>query len=230
MTTGDRIRVPDAHVDALALLAKLPDPTFENIAEALSQPTTSAGRDDLTDALSGALDGSEVDPRQLEAAGVVDALAALEIFRSSHGHTPDRVARVASAEARLDLDTSGRQRLRERLERLLGAPRLSAAAKAFDLAWATERLLHRARLITDIRPVFSDDPEAPPLGAVLIHTLELTHYSDDGLRTFYVTLSDTDLADLAGLLDREQTKAGQLRNMLTRADVSIFDPLAELGS
>ena len=124
------------------------------------------GRNALIEAVAARLPGlGEEEPGDL-----VDALASLEVLRTSHGYSAADLADAVGAATNIELDDDARASLKARVDRLLGTSSLSATAKAYDLSWSQERKLLSARVITDVRPVFKDDPRVPPLGAIVVHT------------------------------------------------------------
>ena len=68
---------------------------------------------------------------------------------------------------------------------------LGLTAKASELTSENERVLCPAncRILSDVRPVFVDDPAEDPAAVLIQHTLKLAYHSeDDTVREFYVTL------------------------------------------
>src|SRR2546422_6688374 len=66
--------------------------------------------------------------------------------------------------------------IRARFERLLNIESLKTISKAFRLQSDGERLYCSSKILSDIRPVFSEDAEVRPYGAVITHTLKIVHH------------------------------------------------------
>lgn len=176
------------------------------------------GRNALIEAVAARLPGlGEEEPGDL-----VDALASLEVLRTSHGYSAADLADAVGAATNIELDDDARASLKARVDRLLGTSSLSATAKAYDLSWSQERKLLSARVITDVRPVFKDDPRVPPLGAIVVHTLELAFFRDATIESFYVALDEGDLQEVISVLTRAEEKAGGIKSFLASAGLPSF--------
>ncbi|MDR3402512.1 MAG: hypothetical protein P4L99_08440 [Chthoniobacter sp.] len=89
--------------------------------------------------------------------------------------------------------------------RVLGAAAVVGTAKALDLSYDHAQLLKRARILTDIRPIF--DREATTIqGAVISHTLRLRYDDLDGEHSISLALDRSDVESLAEECKRALTK------------------------
>jgi hypothetical protein len=83
------------------------------------------------------------------------------------------VAERLSESSDLDLDPLSRAQLRHRAEAILATEVLSTTAVATDLQTQNSRNFQSAKIVTDIRPVFDDEVQARPRGAVIVETLQI---------------------------------------------------------
>jgi hypothetical protein len=111
---------------------------------------------------------------------------------------------------------------KRRLSDLLSTDVFSIGAKALVLSREQERTFCRARIITDIRPVFGADVTQQPKAAVLIHTFRISYHEGNLLRDFYVLLDSEDIEALRELLDRADAKAKSLESVIKAANVTSF--------
>lgn len=107
------------------------------------------------------------------------------------------------------------------LQSLLSANAIRIATKATDLAYDYANLLNSARIISDIRPVFSDDEDATDiLGAVVSYTLRLTFDSRDENHSLSIALDEGDVRELMKQCDRALKKAHRAKTwMVDRAGI-----------
>ncbi len=146
------------------------------------------------------------DVLELPAADVAEGVA--------HGMEEETVSR------RLRSPTEDRESFQARLLELLNIERLDVIARAGGLIFENEHSLRQARIVTDVRPVFErENPQAPPRGAVIVHTLKISYWADDGLKEFFVALDTKDVGDLVKQLARANDKADSLRSVLEAAKV-----------
>jgi hypothetical protein len=103
------------------------------------------------------------------------------------------------------------------LERLLNIDSLNIVAKAARLQRDGERLYCTGKVLSDIRPVFGDNPLNRPAGAVLTHTLKIGYHEGKEHQEFHVVLDSDDLNALAEVVKRAQTKDKTLRGLLKEA-------------
>ena len=97
--------------------------------------------------------------------------------------------------------------------------RRPAAAKALDLSYDCDNLLQRSRVLTDIRPLFTDDAGRIE-GAVVAHTLRLRYDQAGRNEEISFSLDAADLRQLVVHCDRALLKEKTARRFLMEdADV-----------
>jgi hypothetical protein len=115
-----------------------------------------------------------------------------------------------------DNDVAGIEEIRrgfENLAQLATVNSIAQTAKAIELAYDSDNLLQRTRILTDVRPLFSDDAKSID-GAVVAHTLRLRYDSAGVDHEISVALDSSDLhkliEDCQRALDKEKTAQEQL--------------------
>lgn len=219
------LRVPPRAVPTLERAAKLTKKQrdlllalFETDRPALSTGALERG---VAEALGADL-GEELAEPLL---GEVFALAA---YADSHGIELSIVS-VALAEAtELDLTTTQRANLHLLVESMLSSRAVSQLGKAIGMAQEHERLLHTARIFTEVRPVF-DDVDDEPSGALITQRLRLDYFKDGKIEAIEIALTGDDIDMLREMLDRADKKAVSMIRTLNSASIDVFD-LEESGS
>lgn len=218
------VDLPPSYRRVLVRLAQLTDAEAGEVIDALNGTAPLADRDRLLDALDAtspfADDG---------AGGVVDALIGIHGLRSAEGWGIDETAR-AIAWSLDDLDDAARSRLVARLVRALESEGLLLTSKALDVLTDHDRVYLEARILTDLRPVFLDDPTSGIQAGVIVHTLRINHLVDGAEASFYVALDEADLEDLQGTLDRAVEKADHLRGFAAQAELDLYQPIPSEGA
>jgi hypothetical protein len=81
----------------------------------------------------------------------------------------------------------------------------------------------RARIVTDIRPVFASDEtvEAPP-AAVIVHNLTLNYHVGTALRNLTIALDPSDVDELIAMLGRAKQKQERLAAFLANTSVTYL--------
>ncbi len=122
-----------------------------------------------------------------------------------------------SRDARFKLSAKDAAKLRTVFEKILDIDSLNIVSKAARLQRDGERLFCTAKILSDIRPVFSVDPSLRPAGAVLSHTLKLGYHEGKEHREFHVVLDSEDVEALAEVVERARAKDKTLRDVLKGA-------------
>jgi hypothetical protein len=100
---------------------------------------------------------------------------------------------------------------------------IAIASKAHSIVTEQDKIFLDTRILSDLRPVFKDDPEAPPSAVAIIHTLRI-HYQQTGeLKSFFVAMDDEDLKKLKDALDRAQKKSATLRSVAGSGNIPLID-------
>jgi isocitrate dehydrogenase kinase/phosphatase len=99
---------------------------------------------------------------------------------------------------------------------------LAVASKAMNVVTEQERIFSHARILSDIRSIFKDDPEANPSAVAIIHTLRIHYHQSGDLKSFFVAMDDQDLRKLKDAIDRAQKKSATLRSVAKSADIPVI--------
>jgi hypothetical protein len=124
-----------------------------------------------------------------------------------------------------NLPDTRREAVRRNLTRLLTAESIITLGKADDVITDHAKVFSRARILTDIRPVFRDDAAEVPTAAVIVDMLKIEHWARDGSgrQNFYVALDHADLLQLKQVVDRALEKTETLRRLLASTGMSYYE-------
>ncbi len=135
----------------------------------------------------------------------------------------DELARSVANSSDLLLET---EELREALAALLvgvvTSEAMLTAAKAADVITEYEHVFAGVRILTDLRPVFGDDPTVRAEGATITSTMKVDHYTDGRVRSVYVTLDRQDLEALRDSVERAIEKTDSLRSLMASIDLPLY--------
>lgn len=212
------LRVPPEFKDGVEALRRLQSSQVDELIGSLRRAPAKFYREDLADGLRDVVKtiaGDDVE-------SITQLLASLEYVRANADAPMDQfISDLAVAFERDHLPTTtvdGASML-DRVRQLLEVPSIAIPAKARTLL-LEGRTLCRARLLTDIRPVF-DAAEAPsrPEAALIVHNLRITYHDGNTKDTkdFIVSLDSNDLTELQNILERAKAKERSLESMLASA-------------
>lgn len=114
-------------------------------------------------------------------------------------------------------------KLQSILKRILSIDTLRMIAKAARLQRDGERLYCSSKILSDMRPVFGEDPTIRPIGSVLTHTLKVTYHEGRDHREFHVVLDSDDLEALGEVVQRARAKDKTLRELLKSMKLPSLD-------
>ncbi|AXV05291.1 hypothetical protein DVS28_a0587 [Euzebya pacifica] len=117
------------------------------------------------------------------------------------------------------LDEEQQQALADRVGAMLSWEALAAHARAADLVDANQNLLWESRILTDIRPVFTEGNEPKATHGLVLHSLQLTYWNGAQLTELFVTLDRDELQRLAKVIERAQKKEIQAEELMKKADL-----------
>jgi hypothetical protein len=102
------------------------------------------------------------------------------------------------------------------LQSLIDSTPIRLVTKAMELSYDYTNLLRKARILTDIRPLFDEQGDAVE-AAVVTHTLRLGYSSECGNHELSVALDLQDVKKLRDQCDRAIKKASSIRDEFVRS-------------
>jgi hypothetical protein len=209
------MKIPDDQQEAVLRLLLLNDRTATLIRRGLESARDGSSTKEIADTLSASV--TEITEKDLFE--IVSIVRTLYLVRSN-SDTP-------LAEFAEDLTNSIQEikkgsispekidALRRNIMELLDVNPFGLSSKARDLQTEDERTFCRARIITDLRPVFGDDIESGPQALVVVHLLKIGFHQAGMPHTdFFVSLDSQDLDTLKEVIERAQEKSESLKNFI----------------
>jgi hypothetical protein len=218
------LRIPKLYVGAFVGLRDLPEADSKALVQALESTRPTMKVEAVASAISPAV--REMDEQEL--AHLVQALASLTSVRRTNDWSQREVAeRVAASEdlAKSDGDEGWQSAFAGRLDETLATTSIRMLGKATDLVTEHDKVFLSSRVVTDLRPIFGDEPDDAPTGVVLAHTLKIEFIHQDGdIGNTYIALDEEDVRILRDDLARADAKASTLKTMLTQMGLSYVGP------
>jgi hypothetical protein len=151
---------------------------------------------------------------------VIQATMSLANARADFGNSiPDFVEDLVRSMKRdqrneLHLEDEQLEQLKKNLSRLLNDENLIVASKAVYLRRDYEHRYCRARILTDVRPVFGEDRTIAPVVALIVHDLQVVYHEGSSTKEIHISLGNEDLSSLKLQIERAQEKAQSLKTLL----------------
>jgi hypothetical protein len=222
-----RVIIPPAVREGLDVIALLNEEQFQELFSAVSEIPSRIRQHRIFDLRE--LKLASIPPRESDHAQ--EALFSLYISRvGTEVLVPDFVDDIAESlkeEKRSDKDWTDSEetlgRFKERLTKLLSIGTLNKIAKAHDVLLEHAQTFAKARILSDIRPVFGEKIDSDLAGAMIVHMLKID-YSRSGRREeFFVALDTKDIQLLIDTLERAKLKTEQLKSVIDSASLEYFE-------
>ena len=215
------LNIPKRDSAGIASIINLPDASVELLIKALINAPNLSDADEMAKHIS-----SEVSSISLEQlTTIIDTLYSIYHLREFSGVSfsrflDDLIDGIAtSSYPELDSKNIEFNSLRQRFEKLLNIDTLKIISKAARLQSDGERLYCSSKILSDIRPVFREDPSVRPVGAVITHTLKITCHVGKDLEEFHVVLDSYELELLKDVIIRACVKDETLRALMKEANL-----------
>ena len=219
--------IPKDERPALALLAELEHEQASELSGALSDASDELGGDELVQHVVDGTPSVEADDVKRILRAVRQVASAKEVLEVQPAVFLNDIAEGMGRieEDELRLDGTKQERLRERLTALTESPAMEIHAKARSLQQDRENTYCRARIISDLRPIFGSDVRQSPKAVLVAHMLRITyhHGSRGTLKDLFLTLRTEDLDQLSELIERARSKADSLHAFTAAADLREID-------
>jgi hypothetical protein len=219
------IRVPKQHQNALAKILSLPEDGFQTlIGDLKSAPLAFDLRATLTKAVksTGAFSSND-------AHLVAGALRSLYLARAntelSETDFIDGLVKAINESLSEELvqAVESNEQIKQRLIQIFEAETLALVAKAGSVMTDYQNTFFKARVLTDIRPVFGEVPEATQ-AMMIVHNLKIHYHQGEEHRDFYVALDAKDIQKMIDALERAKGKAEALKSILANTNVAYIEP------
>lgn len=212
MAVGARftVNVPRPQLKVFTWLSGLTNEAFSSLSAAFDSPEPTNSLAALRQRVRTQVPETEtVDPDLF-----LDALLGASSARIWKNASSQEVAQAIVRFPDLDIDPEQQDRLASRITTLLDSQSLATLSKGLDVLTEHERVYLKARLVTDLRPVYSSANVSDPAAIVLVHTLRLDVQESGQMKSLYVAMDESDLQQLRAVLDREADKTSGLKSKI----------------
>lgn len=204
--------IPQRFIDGFKAMATIDDKLFGKIEQALSNAPLSGSIPELvTHILTSVKEVAEDD-----IAALLYSAGSLCTFIETEENISEIANEIANIAVNDEIiESSLQNKLEKHLYAFLRSKQLFYASKVNGLLTEYGNLFLRARIVTDIRPVFGIRPEEAPEAGVIIHNLHI-HYqahSEGDHKDFYIALDSKDIQILKAALERAEAKEKSLQQL-----------------
>ena len=189
----------DAFVELIQVIPQMP--INLSLAKALEDTSLPqhVSREELLDAIQLVFSGNSL----VEARGITTLTVVKELAEDAEVENPSR--------------------FESRLNQLFSFESLQKWAKALSLIRDQPKIFTDCRIISDVRPIYTDDPDKEPGAYVLFHTLKLSYSEDFDRKDVYFSLDSADLKIISDVISRAIKKRNSTTASLKKTGVPLYD-------
>lgn len=213
------LRIPKEFVEPAATLARLDDETFEALVGCLASPGPAVvDRYELPSTMADCTDLSYDD-----CDGIIQmAVSLMSVAVQVTDGDMAAIAQVVSRADELPGDTD-RDIVAGRLTTLLRSDAVELLRSAMDLLAEHDHVLSKARIVTDLRPIFPKSTTAQMRAVVVGHSLRFQLIGAEP-RTIEIALDAFDLRALQTVIQRAVDKEESLSNFVVDNGLPLVRP------
>jgi hypothetical protein len=219
-----RFRIPKAAQEGLIALTRLSEPQMSSLRRALAKSQPSL---DLTQLFKRT--ALEVGVSEEQVGKILTVLASLysvkverELGFEEFGRLLFDALKETNNEA-LELPPERASKLRAHLEELLSLDStLGVSARAASIMTEHEHVWQSGRILTDLRPIFSQNPAELPTALLVVHNLRIAYKEGAQTREFVVALDSDDLLSLKHLVERALQKESTVRSLAKTTGITCL--------
>jgi hypothetical protein len=223
MLTSKQIDIPEEHKPWLKELIELPEASAQQLLDALKSANPTLSPESLA---------SQIAPNVHISAERVRGIVLVLVSLSATCYYFDVPAEKwvedvirAAGEAGLQLgDESEVEAVRKRLNAFLSVDNsLGVTSRAAYILAQHKNPFISARILTDMRPVYTGGNDPVPRAGMIVHTLELISSTDNRKLSHFIAMDSRDLRILRGVVERAILKEASLREAIARTDLYFID-------
>jgi hypothetical protein len=218
-----RVNIPRSEYAILLEIAQLPESSFLDFVGGLRALAPDFGQIDLSAPIA----------KKATSIGVTEIKSFLRTLFSLYrlADVKERSAEEMAADVKEAVERDkpkgfspdDKNRLQGRLKILLEiGGMLSTASKAVDLMSEQERIFCGARIISDMRPVFTSSPDSIA-AALVTHSLKISFHENGDHKDFYVVLTPGELKALKKVVDRAEKKSDSIKSFIQKSGVQLIN-------
>lgn len=207
-------------LDQMAILRDIDVQKIKNVVLRLSSSNFYMMKpEELQDLLLEIFEGNK-----MQAISVSRLLISLYMLCSQRNLTADDLLQglllgIQSSESKWTDDELAKwENMQPVIKNLLSLEKIKTLVKALDLSYDYANLFQNAKILTDIRPVFSDDA-SDIYGATISFTLRLYYDSLDGSKNISIALDAKDVNNLKDTCLRAIRKAERAKRFMVDSDI-----------
>jgi hypothetical protein len=122
-----------------------------------------------------------------------------------------------------DAAVENSERFQSRLSQLFESEPLRIWGKALKLIREQPKVFTDCQIISDVRPIYMDEPENEPSAYVLFHTLKIEYQEDFERKDLFFSLDSADLKIMADVITRAVKKRNSTTASLKKTGVPLYD-------
>jgi hypothetical protein len=219
------LKILPRHLSGLAKLLSVPEDAIRELSSRLADVPVSLDPEEPIRKCVSETSGIPSD----DADSIAEAFMSLLLLRTTSNDSLSEfvdelslaIKETNSEELQFSDEVSGG--IKMRLEVLLSNETLLVSTKAVSVMFEHDKLFSKARVLTQLLPIFGSDVNATPKGAVISHQVGIHYFQNGAHKEFFVLLDSDEVEDFIDVLERARAKADALKQFLATTSVPSIE-------
>jgi len=210
-----KLKIPDIAIDGLIRLYEMNDDEFQRVHDILESVKPEMNWKSLRAQIA------DEDSQK-----IFEAIRGLYDFRlrtnKPIGELVTEVVESAMEDETLKNEISDKGKFSERLNRALLFNPLGITAKAENVMSEHQNVFVESRILTDLRPIFSEDIDESEPVTTIIHNLSINYFADGTMKKMVFALDSEDLDKLGEIIERAKSKEKRLKDICSASQIKCL--------
>lgn len=216
-----KLKIPDIAIEGLRLLNEMNDEEVYRVFEIIENLEPEMNWQALRSQIS------NKDEDRENVIRVFEAIRGLYDFRlrtdKPIGELVTEVIESALEDETLKSKINDKEKFSERLNRALSFNNsLGITAKAENVMSEHQNVFVESKILTDLRPIFSEEIDEDNPVTTIIHNLRITYFADNNMKSMVFALDSEDIDKLEEIIARARSKEKRLKEICSASEIKCL--------
>jgi hypothetical protein len=217
------LNIPNEALSDLKTIAELDEGGFNSLLSAFRESTPTLRHNQFENLIASKIKSISRGDLQSVLRTAFYLYRQRERLKMSPQQISEAVINSSGVSQSVEFPAEKKDKLKKRIGDLLNLDKtLGVTAKALDVMTEHDKTFCEARILSDIRPVFSEKPEEAS-AAVIIHNLQIRFHQFGKHQEAYFALDTDDIQALKEIIERAEKKTIALKSMIAKSAVPYLE-------
>jgi len=208
---------------ALEKIVALSDKDYSDLIKALGETGAALTPEKCAENISKKVTSLKASDITIMVSVLIALYGAKDIGKDSSEFSDDIIAAISASPSSSNFGAEKLETLKRRIgELFLLEGNLQITSKALEIMVQHDRIFLEARILSDLRPIFTSSPEKAE-AAVVIHNLQIRFRESGMVKSSYFALDNGDLKKLKDMIERAEKKTNALKAIAKASQLTYLE-------